>query len=53
MEIILHSNFAFNHDLNYDVFREEDLHTRDIGLRQLAKGFLLHVRLKKNNILCS
>ena len=51
MEFIQQSNFAVNHDLNYDFFWKDKIYTSNISLRQLTKGFISHVRLK--NILSS
>ena len=47
IEFIQHRNFVVNHDLNYDFFWKDKIHTSNIGLRQLAKGFISQVRLKE------
>ena len=52
-EFIQHSNFAVNHDLNYDFFGKNKTHTSNIGLRQLVHDFISHVRVKNFNILSS
>ena len=51
MEFKQDSNFALNHDLNYNFFWKHQIHTNNIGLRQLDKYFISHVRVKKINIL--
>ena len=38
MEFIWRINSAVNHDLNYDFFWKDKIHTSNIGLRQLPKG---------------
>ena len=53
MEIIYHSNFVANHELNYDLFWKDKIHPSYIGFRQLAKDFISHVSLKNCNILSS
>ena len=46
MKFIQHSNFAVNHVLNYDFWKDE-IHTSNIDLRQPAKDFISQVRVKK------
>ena len=38
---------------NYDFFWKDKIHTSNVDLRQLAKDFISHVRLKNFNILSS
>ena len=51
IEFIQHSNFEANCYLNYDIFRKGKVYTSNIGLRQLAKDFISHLRLIKFNVL--
>ena len=53
MEIIYHSNFVANHELNCDLFWKDKIHPSYIGFRQLDKDFISHVSLKNFNILSS
>ena len=53
MEFIQCSSFAVNHGLNYDFFLKDKIHASNIGLRQLSKDFISHVRLKNVSILSS
>ena len=46
MEFIQHSSLAVNHDLNYDFFWKDKIHTSNISLRQLAKKALIHTHKK-------
>ena len=45
MGFIHHSIFAINHELNKKLYWKDNLHTSNLGLRQLAKDLISYIRV--------